>query len=43
MYTAQSVYFTLYVYQKYNLVRVDHPDNMKRGGFCIYYKESPPV
>ena len=27
----------------YNLVRVDHPDNIKRGGVCIYYKESLPV
>ena len=24
----------------YNLVRVDHPDNIKRVGVCIYYKES---
>ena len=23
----------------YNLVRADHPDNIKRGGVCIYYKE----
>ena len=27
----------------YNLVRADHPDNIKRGGICIYYKESLPV
>ena len=27
----------------YNLVRADHPDNIKRGEFCIYYKESLPV
>ena len=27
----------------YNLVRADHPDNIKRGGVCIYYKESLPV
>ena len=26
-----------------NLVRADHPDNIKRGGVCIYYKESLPV
>ena len=26
-----------------NLVCVDHPNNMKRGGVCIYYKESLPV
>ena len=34
---------TLYAYQKHSLVRADHPDNMKRGGVCIYYKESLPV
>ena len=27
----------------YNLVRADHPDKIKRGGVCIYYKESVPV
>ena len=27
----------------YKIVRVDHPDNIKRGGVCIYYKESLPV
>ena len=34
---------TLYAYQKHTLVRADHPDNMKRDGVCIYYKESLPV
>ena len=29
--------------QGYNLVRTDHPDNTKRSGVCIYYKESLPV
>ena len=24
----------------YNLIRFDHPSNTKRGGVCIYYKES---
>ena len=24
----------------YNLICEDHPDNIKRGGVCIYYKES---
>ena len=24
----------------YNLVQADHPDNIKRGGVCIYYKET---
>ena len=27
----------------YNLVRADHPNNIKRGGVCIYYKGSLPV
>ena len=27
----------------YNLVRADHADDTKRGGVCIYYKESLPV
>ena len=27
----------------YKPVRADHPDNIKRGGVCIYYKESLPV
>ena len=27
----------------YKLIRADHPYNIKRGGVCIYYKESLPV
>ena len=27
----------------YNLVCADYPDNIKRGGVCIYYKESLSV
>ena len=27
----------------YELVRDDHPDHTKRGGVCIYYRESLPV
>ena len=27
----------------YKSVCSDHPDNVKRGGVCIYYKESLPV
>ena len=27
----------------YKVIRADHPDNIKRGGVCIYYKESLPV
>ena len=26
----------------FSLVRTDHPDNIKRGGVCIYHKESLP-
>ena len=26
-----------------NLIRSDHPSNSKRGGVCIYYKESLAV
>ena len=27
----------------YNLVRADHPNDVKRGGVCIYYRESLPI
>ena len=27
----------------YKLICADHPDNIKRDGVCIYYKESLPV
>ena len=27
----------------YNLVRADHPNDVKRGGVCIYYREPLPV
>ena len=27
----------------YKLIHADHPDNIKRGGVCIYHKESLPV
>ena len=27
----------------YKLVRADNPNDVRRGGFCIYYKESLPV
>ena len=27
----------------YELIRVDHPPNKKRGGTCIYYKEFLPI
>ena len=27
----------------YNIIRADHPNNLKKGGVCIYYKESLAV
>ena len=27
----------------YNLIRADHPNNIKQGGVCIYYRETLPV
>ena len=27
----------------YNLLRVDHLSNTKRGGVCIYYKDHLPI
>ena len=27
----------------YTLVRADNPNNIKRGGVCIYYLNSPPL
>ena len=27
----------------YNLIRADNPNNIKRGGVCIYYRDSIPV
>ena len=27
----------------YNMVRADHPSGNRRGGVCIYYKESLPI
>ena len=27
----------------YNLIHADHPSNNKRGGVCIYYRESLAV
>ena len=33
----------LHEIDEYNLFRADHPNNIKRGGLCVYYKESLPV
>ena len=27
----------------YKLVRADYPNNTKRGGVCVYFRESLPV
>ena len=27
----------------YNLIRADHPKNIKQGGVCIYYRETLPA
>ena len=27
----------------YNLIRADHPSNSKRGGVCVYYRNSLPL
>ena len=42
-YLDSSIPANLIEIEGYNLVRADHPDNIKRGGVCIYYKESLPV
>ena len=26
--------------QGYSLIRADHPDDVKRGGVCLYFKEN---
>ena len=26
--------------QGYSLIRADHPDNVERGGVCLYFKEN---
>ena len=32
-----------FILEGYNIIRSDHPSNTKRGGICIYYKESLTV
>ena len=27
----------------YNIIRADHPGNIKRGGICVYYRETLPI
>ena len=42
-YLDSSIPDNLIEIEGYNLVRADHPANIKRGGVCIYYKNSLPV
>ena len=42
-YLDSSVSDSLLRIDGYNLVRADHPNDTKRDGVCIYYKESLPV
>ena len=42
-YLDASVPDSLLEIDRYNLVCADHPNDTKRGGVCIYYKESLPV
>ena len=42
-YLDSSTLDSLLKIDRYILVRADHPNNIKRGGVCIYYKESLPV
>ena len=37
-----SIPDNLIVIEAYKLIGADHPDNIKRRGVCIYYKESLP-
>ena len=42
-YLDSSTLDSLLKIDRYILVRADHPSNIKRGGVCIYYKESLPI
>ena len=42
-YLNSSVSDSLLKLDRYNLVRADHTNDIKRGGVCIYYKESLPA
>ena len=37
-----SIPNNLIVIEGYKLIGANHPDNIKRRGVCIYYKESLP-
>ena len=42
-YLDSSIPDSLLEIDGYDLIRSDHPNDIKRGGVCIYYKESLPV
>ena len=42
-YLDSSIPDKLIEIEGYKLIRSDHPHNIKRGGVCIFYKESLPV
>ena len=42
-YLDSSIPDNLIDIEGYKLIRADHPDNIKKEGVCIYYKESLPV
>ena len=42
-YLDSSEHDSLLEINGYNLLCADHPNDTKRGGVCIYYKESLPV
>ena len=42
-YLDSSIPDNLIDIEGYKLIRADHPDNIKRGEVCIYYKESLQV
>ena len=42
-YLDSSVHDSLHEIDGHNLVRVDHPNDTKKRGVCIWYKESLPV
>ena len=42
-YRDSSIPDSLLEIDGYNLIRSDHPNDIKRGGICIYFKEILPV
>ena len=42
-YFDSSIPDSLLEIDRYNLIRSDRPNNIKKGGVCCYYKKIPPV